>query len=86
MGKMIFTVLGAVPELERNLIKERIAMGLDRARKEKKVLGRPRRIFDREKAVALRAEGKSLRDIATILKVGKDTVRTALVNAATMRA
>ena len=41
--------LGA--ELERNLIKERIAMGLDRARKEEKVLGRPRRIFDLTKAV-----------------------------------
>ena len=27
MGKMIFTVLGAVAELERNLIKERIQMG-----------------------------------------------------------
>jgi hypothetical protein len=28
MGKMIFTVLGAVAELERNLIRERILMGL----------------------------------------------------------
>jgi hypothetical protein len=27
MGKMIFTVLGAVAELERNLIKERVHMG-----------------------------------------------------------
>jgi DNA invertase Pin-like site-specific DNA recombinase len=79
MGKMIFTVLGAVAELERNLIKERIAMGLDRARKERKVLGRPRRIFDRAKAVKLQAEGKSLRQIADVLKVGKDTVRAALV-------
>jgi DNA invertase Pin-like site-specific DNA recombinase len=33
MGKMIFTVLGAVAELERSLIKERVAMGLERARK-----------------------------------------------------
>ena len=39
MGKMIFTVLGAVAELERNLIRERIAMGLDRARKQKKPAG-----------------------------------------------
>src|SRR5215467_4628388 len=79
MGKMIFTVLGAVAELERNLIKERIAMGLDRARKEQKILGRPKRIFDREKAVALQAEGKSLREIAAMLHIGKDTVRAALV-------
>jgi DNA invertase Pin-like site-specific DNA recombinase len=78
MGKMIFTVLGAVAELERNLIRERIAMGLDRARKQKKVLGRPRRIFDRSKALALRSEGKTLREIASELGINKDTVRTAL--------
>jgi DNA invertase Pin-like site-specific DNA recombinase len=34
MGKMIFTVVGAVAELERNLIKERVHMGISRARKE----------------------------------------------------
>src|SRR5262245_46792781 len=39
IGKMIFTVLSAVAELERNLIRERIAMGLDRARKQKKTAG-----------------------------------------------
>src|SRR5215471_7473872 len=32
MGKMIFTVLGAVAELERNLIRERVQMGISRAR------------------------------------------------------
>src|SRR5215510_5481999 len=53
MGKMIFTVLGAVAELERNLIKERVHMGISRARKEGKQLGRPKRIFDREKARVL---------------------------------
>src|SRR5499433_2952049 len=42
MGKMIFTVLGAVAELERNLVKERVAMGISRARKQGKALGRPR--------------------------------------------
>ena len=45
VGKMIFTVLGAVAELERSLIKERIALGLDHARKEGKPHGRPRRIL-----------------------------------------
>ena len=47
MGKMIFTVLGAVAELERSLIKERVALGLERARREGKIRGRPKRIFDR---------------------------------------
>src|SRR5262249_10131976 len=50
MGKMIFTVLGAVAELERNLSKERVHMGISRARKQGKRLGRPKRVFDREKA------------------------------------
>ena len=40
MGKMIFTVSGAVAELERNLIKERVHMGISRARKQGKRLGR----------------------------------------------
>ena len=31
VGKMIFTVLGAVAELERNLIRERVHMGISRA-------------------------------------------------------
>src|SRR5215468_1565101 len=71
MGKMIFTVLGAVAELERNLIKERISMGLDRARKQRKTLGRPRRVFDRGKAKELHAEGLSLREIAAKLGINK---------------
>src|SRR6516165_8793302 len=53
LGKMIFTVLRAVAELERNLIKERVAMGISRARKQGKQLGRPRRIFDKDKALTM---------------------------------
>ena len=45
MGKMILTVLGAVAELERNLIKERVQMGINRARKQGKQLGRRRKAF-----------------------------------------
>jgi DNA invertase Pin-like site-specific DNA recombinase len=40
-GKMTFTVLGAVAELERSLIVERVRMGLQSARKKGKRLGRP---------------------------------------------
>src|SRR5262249_4547800 len=39
MGKMVFTILGAVAELERNIIRERVIAGLHRARKQKKQLG-----------------------------------------------
>src|SRR6202158_3351899 len=40
-GKMVFTVLGAVPELERSLIVERVKAGLRNARAKGKRLGRP---------------------------------------------
>src|SRR6476646_4063976 len=76
MGKMIFTVLGAVAELERNLIKERVYMGISRARKEGKQLGRPRRIFDREKARAM-LQSMSSREVARQLGVSRGVVERA---------
>src|SRR5580698_9254344 len=41
-GKMVFTVLGAVAELERSLIVERVKAGLRNARAKGKRLSRPR--------------------------------------------
>lgn len=40
-GKMVFTVLGAVAELERSLIAERVRAGLRNARAKGKRIGRP---------------------------------------------
>jgi len=77
MGKMIFTVLGAVAELERNLIRERVQMGISRARKEGKQLGRPKRIFDRETARTL-VETMSVRQAARQLGVSRGVVERTL--------
>src|SRR5215813_4815672 len=74
MGKMIFTVIGAVAELERSLIRERVMMGLDRSKRQGKRLGRPRRLLDRHRVDALRGGGLSLQQIATMLDLSKDTV------------
>jgi DNA invertase Pin-like site-specific DNA recombinase len=41
-GELIFNIFGAIAQFERQLIIERINLGLDRARKQKKVLGRPK--------------------------------------------
>ena len=79
MGKMIFTVLGAVAELERNLIKERVSMGISRARKQGKLLGRPKRIFDREKARTM-LETMSAREVARRLGVSRGVVARVLLN------
>src|SRR4029077_11561626 len=50
-GKLVFTVLGAVAELERSLIVERVKAGLRNARAKGKRLGRPRKLLD-TKAIA----------------------------------
>ena len=76
MGKMIFTVLGAVAELERNLIKERVHMGISRARKQGKRLGRPKRLFDREKARTM-LKCMSAREVARQLGVSRGVVERA---------
>src|ERR1700746_2213596 len=73
MGKMIFTVLGAVAELERNLIKERVHMGIHRARKQGKTLGRPKRIFDRNKARGM-LKTMSVREVARALGVSRGVI------------
>lgn len=73
-GKMVFTVLGAVAELERSLIVERVRAGLRNARAKGKRLGRPRRDFDRERVAVLRKAGLSWRAVATELGVGVGTL------------
>ena len=76
MGRMVFTVLGAVAELERSLIWERVASGLARARKQGKQLGRPRVIVDRDKVRQLHERGNSVRVIAAQLGLTKSTVHS----------
>jgi DNA invertase Pin-like site-specific DNA recombinase len=73
-GKMVFTVLGAVAELERSLIAERVRAGLRNARAKGVRLGRPRRVLDASRIVALRASGLGWRTIATQLGVGVGTL------------
>src|ERR1700704_3082133 len=63
-GKMVFTVLGAVAELERSLIAERVRAGLRNARAKGKTLGRPRVTVDDIKIFHLRSQGRSIREIA----------------------
>lgn len=84
-GKMIFTVLGAVAELERSLIVERVKAGLRNARAKGKRLGRPKRIVDASKIAALRAEGLSWAKIAERLDVGEGTVYRSAQSSATGR-
>jgi len=72
-GKMIFTVLGAVAELERSLIVERVKAGLRNARAKGKHLGRPRKVPNAGEIKRLRAQGASWRAIGKKLDIAPAT-------------
>jgi DNA invertase Pin-like site-specific DNA recombinase len=76
-GKMVFTVLGAVAELERSLIVERVKAGLRNARAKGKKLGRPRVELDECRVHALRESGASWRAISRQLGLSLGTTRRA---------
>lgn len=69
VGKMIFTVMGAMSELERSLIIERVRAGLRNAQLNGKKLGRPKCKVTREQVThAVRQHG-SLRKAAEALGI-----------------
>jgi DNA invertase Pin-like site-specific DNA recombinase len=76
-GKMVFTVLGAVAELERSLIAERVKAGLRNARAKGKRLGRPRVIVDAARIGSLRAHGRTWREITVEMGISKGSAQRA---------
>jgi DNA invertase Pin-like site-specific DNA recombinase len=74
VGKMTFTVLGAVAELERSLIVERVRAGLRNAKAKGRKLGRPRVNADAAEIARLRAQGFSVEAIAEQLGVSVGTI------------
>jgi DNA invertase Pin-like site-specific DNA recombinase len=76
-GKMVFTVLGAVAELERGLIVERVRAGLRNAKAKGRKLGRPKKSVEASEVTSLRAQGRSWRKIARQLGVSARTARRA---------
>jgi DNA invertase Pin-like site-specific DNA recombinase len=79
LGQALFTIVSAVAQLERDLIRERVSVGIRNARANGKKLGRPKRSVDPEHILELKAQGHSLRQIATNLGVGYGTVRARLL-------
>ncbi len=49
MGKFFFTILSGFAEMEREMIRERIKLGLERRKKQGKVMGRPTGSKDKKK-------------------------------------
>jgi len=76
-GRMFVQILGSLAEFERELIRERILLGLDHARRQGKRLGRPKQNDD-EAVRVLRAKGLSYQTIERSLGISKGAVCRAL--------
>lgn len=74
MGRAMYVIIGALAELERNLIVERSTEGQRRARARGKHVGRPRSEVDVDLVRRLRSRQMSIREIARLVGVGKHVV------------
>src|SRR5438270_13805543 len=69
LGRALVVIIGAIAELERNLIIERVRAGMRRARLEGRHIGRKPVEVDRDAILRGRAHGQSLREIAKLHRV-----------------
>ena len=77
-GRFTFSIIAAVAELERELIRERTIAGIEAARRRGSVPGRPPVKIDVHRARKLQGEGKSVRAIGKALGVAAATAQRAL--------
>ena len=78
-GKLLFSIIGAMAEFEREIIRERVKAGLENARRKGKILGRPRKPRQlRQKAIDFHKGGVSNRKIGKKLGIAESTVRNWL--------
>jgi DNA invertase Pin-like site-specific DNA recombinase len=78
LGRAIVVIIGAIAELERNLIVERVRAGMRRARLEGRHIGRPSLALDREAILRDRRHGDSLGTIARNHGISRTTVHRVL--------
>ena len=81
IGQAMFTIICAMAQLERDIIRERVKAGLERARARGIHLGRPRTTAAAHEMLTLRAQGLSFGEIARRLQCSRSTVRRYLAAA-----
>jgi DNA invertase Pin-like site-specific DNA recombinase len=74
-GELFMAVAAWMAKQERTQLRNRINAGLDRARAAGKILGRKPAGLDLTKMERLRAEGLSIRQIATVMKSSRSSVQ-----------
>ena len=78
IGHAMFTIIGAMAQLERDIIRERVKAGLDRARARGIRLGRPVAQATPDEVLDLQQQGLSLPEIAKRLHCSRSTVKRRL--------
>jgi DNA invertase Pin-like site-specific DNA recombinase len=78
LGRAIVIIIGAIAELERNLIIERVRAGMRRARLEGQHIGRNPLILDHAGIQRDRCQGQSIRAIAKGHRVSTATIQRVL--------
>ena len=78
LGRALIVIIGAIAELERNLIIERVRAGMRRAKLEGRRLGRPPLHVDRDALVRDRGRGHSLSQLAKAYGVSRASVARLL--------
>jgi DNA invertase Pin-like site-specific DNA recombinase len=74
-GRLMFNMIGSLAEFERELIRERTLMGLERAKKQGKTLGRPKVPAATERRIhALLEAGTSINKIMRLTRVGASVI------------
>jgi DNA invertase Pin-like site-specific DNA recombinase len=78
LGRAMVVIVGAIAELERNLIVERVRAGMRRARLEGRHIGRRPLELDRTGVLRDRASGMSLAEVAKAHRVSRATIHRLL--------
>jgi DNA invertase Pin-like site-specific DNA recombinase len=74
LGRALLTIIGAISELERSLIVERVKAGMRRAKLEGRRIGRAPLNINREEVVSDRRSGMSLTKVATKHRISRASV------------
>ena len=79
-GKLMFSMIGAFAEFERNIIRERVMAGQQRAKANGVKFGRPSKMNDgmRSAVKLLREKGMGIKQIAKQLQIGVGTVYSVM--------
>jgi DNA invertase Pin-like site-specific DNA recombinase len=78
LGRAVVIIIGAIAELERSLIVERVRAGMRRARLEGQHIGRQPLVLDNAAIQQDRQRGQSLREIAKGHRISTATVQRVL--------